>query len=170
MLASKGEAGSDGETRIYRYGSPAAVKLAAEVEQIKELLQDGTATELPTILYAVSVTKGQPVYIDATDGKAYLAKADDAATAKVAGLAADDVTVGNVGPLCVDSVVTQLDWSNVLESGSVLIPGGVLYLSAATAGRLSFVPPSTTGQYVCRVATCLSTSAAEVEVAQSILL
>lgn len=167
LLAARGEPGEAGETRIYHQRMASWGKLLALEEKV-DALGAGTSAELPTIQYAVDVLKGQPVYIG-SDGQARLAQADNAATSKVAGLAADDVAAGNVGSLCVDSVLQQDSWLDVIGSAS-LIPGGVLYLSASTAGQLSFVPPTAGGEFVVRVANALSTKAVEVEIAQSVLL
>jgi hypothetical protein len=168
VLAAKGEPGKEGSTTVIRHGSPRIVQALARLDEIEAQLQGSTSQDLPTIQYGEAVTKGQPVYI-AGDGRAFLAQADDVATSKVAGLAADNYSLNQIGSLCVDSVLDQSDWSAVTGSTS-LIPGGQLYLSATTAGTLSFVPPSATGQYVVRVANALSTTAAEVEIAQSVLL
>lgn len=109
---------------------------------------------------AASTAIGEAMYIFGADA-VKKAKADAAGTAQVACFATAVITSTGTGNFQFDGVLAGL---------TGLTAGSVYYLSAATAGAITTTAPSTTGQYVTRVGTALSTTELDINIQRFILL
>lgn len=113
---------------------------------------------------------GQPVYADSASA-VDLAQADDQATVRVLGLVVTaSVAATEQGEVMVDGILvaTTAQWDAVTGDSGGLVPGSNYFLSAANAGKLTKVAPST--GFVLRVGHALSTTEFEIEVQQPIKL
>lgn len=108
---------------------------------------------------ASTMPPGTPVYCSAA-GSMNLAKADNAVTAECIGLVPVAVLTGQLGLVQeVDSItLTTGQWDAVTGDSGGLTPGARYFLSAATAGRLTTVAPSTAGQFSISLCTALTTT------------
>lgn len=96
-----------------------------------------------------TISQGQAVYINATDGKVYKAIASGTVDqATVLGFAKENKNAGQVISIQVGGVLSL----------SGLDEGEIYFLSAASAGFITLTPPSTAGQYVTRVGEAGSTA------------
>jgi hypothetical protein len=110
---------------------------------------------------AASSAVGEIFYVFGADS---LKKAKADASATCVGnvwMATAIIAAGATGVFQEDGIVTGL---------TGLTAGAVYYLSAATAGAMSVTPPSTTGQYVVRLGTALSTTEFQFSPERAILL
>lgn len=86
------------------------------------------ATNVFSGIAGETITEGEAVYLDANDGRLYLAIATGKASSKVVGLALNDASVG--GPISYGT--------GIIDDGGAGLTEGLLYvLSGATAGDLS---------------------------------
>lgn len=115
-----------------------------------------------------NVVAGQPVYVKANT-HVDLAKADAAATCKVAGLATETKSTGHAVKYISDGKQTLADWTAIVGVAA-LTPGADYYLSKTTVGQLTTVAPLTVGEYVVRVGRAVSTTILDVEISEPILL
>lgn len=108
-----------------------------------------------------AVVIGAPVYADAANGFKK-ARANAAATVLCIGLVADSPNIGAGAPGNVRTsdvlVATTGQWDAVAGTSGGLAFNTLYYLSAATAGLMTSVPPSTAGQYVLELGIALSTT------------
>lgn len=112
---------------------------------------------------------GQPVYIAAGD-TVDLALADAQATSGVIGLVSDaSIASGAIGTIVTDGILTSADWTSVVGAAT-LTTGAVYFLSDVTAGTLTTTPTTTTGSFVTRVGTAISTTTLEVTISRPIKL
>lgn len=93
---------------------------------------------------------GDVVYVSAAD-TVKKAKADAAATASPGAIALATATIAN-------GAVGQYQTGGILAGLAGLTAGAVYYLSAATAGLMTTVAPSTPGQYVQELGVAISTT------------
>jgi hypothetical protein len=122
--------------------------------------------------HASNIVICEPVYTLA-NGQVDLAKADAAGTSEVLGLVSDTaISTSSSGNIMVDGFLTATtgQWDAVTGGTGGLTIGAVYYLSAATAGRLTAVAPTTTGQYVVRVGRAVSTTRMDIMIMPRILL
>jgi hypothetical protein len=96
-----------------------------------------------------NISQGQAVYINATDGEVYKAIASGTVDqATVLGFAKENKNAGQVISIQVGGVLSL----------SGLDEGEIYFLSAASAGSITLIPPSTAGQFVTRVGEAGSTA------------
>ncbi len=100
----------------------------------------GTNAALYEAVAAVAVAAGQPVRPNA-QGKLALAQADSLANARQVALATEAIAAEFAGQISRD-FVTLADWT-AATGAAELVPQTDYFLSAATAGRLTTVPPGT---------------------------
>ena len=116
-----------------------------------------------------AITIGQPVYIQGAN-TVDLALADAKATSGVIGLVLDaSIDSSVVGTILTDGILTSTDWTEVVGEAT-LTPGSVYFLSDVTAGTLTTTAPTTTGSFVTRVGTAISTTTLEVTISRPISL
>ena len=112
---------------------------------------------------------GQPVYIAVAD-TVDLALADAQATSGVIGLVSDaSIASAAIGTIVTDGILTSADWTSVVGAAT-LTTGAVYFLSDVTAGTLTTTPTTTTGSFVTRVGTAISTTTLEVTISRPIKL
>ena len=110
---------------------------------------------------------GQPVYIAGGD-TVDLALADAKATAGVIGLVLDaSIASSDIGTILTDGILTSTDWTAVVGAATLTV-GSVYFLSDVTAGTLTTTAPTTTGSFVTRVGTAISTTTLEVTISRPI--
>ena len=110
---------------------------------------------------------GQPVYILGAD-TVDLALADAKATSGVIGLVSDaSIDSAAVGTILTDGILTSTDWTAVVGAAT-LTAGSVYFLSDTVAGTLTTTAPTTTGSFVTRVGTAISTTTLEVTISRPI--
>lgn len=118
---------------------------------------------------AGAITIGQPVYIAAAD-TVDLALADAKATSGVIGLVSDaSIDPAAVGTILTDGILTSTDWTAVVGAATLTV-GSVYFLSDTVAGTLTTTAPTTTGSFVTRVGTAISTTTLEVTISRPISL
>ena len=116
-----------------------------------------------------AITIGQPVYIAAAD-TVDLALADAKATSGVIGLVSDaSIDSSAVGTILTDGILTSTDWMAVVGAATLTV-GSVYFLSDVAAGTLTTTAPTTTGSFVTRVGTAISTTTLEVTISRPISL
>ena len=116
-----------------------------------------------------AITIGQPVYIQGAD-TVDLALADAKATSGVIGLVLDaSIDSSVVGTILTDGILTSTDWTAVVGAATLTV-GSVYFLSDVTAGTLTTTAPTTTGSFVTRVGTAISTTTLEVTISRPISL
>lgn len=132
---------------------------------IDELAAGGAVD--PSKEAAADLTAGQPVYIVANT----LAKgqATTFASSQIVGLVTEDTLDGVAAPYRKDGRLTLEDWT-AAAGAETLTVGSVYYLSAATAGRMTTVAPTTTGQRVVRIGRAIADDTMAIEIEPSILL
>ena len=119
--------------------------------------------------YGDAITIGQPVYIVAAD-TVDLALADVQATSGVIGLVSDaSIDSSAIGTIVTDGILTSADWTSVVGAAT-LTTGAVYFLSDVTVGTLTTTPTTTTGSFVTRVGTAISTTTLEVTISRPIKL
>lgn len=114
---------------------------------------------------AVSVPPGTPAYISAA-ATFMKAKADVAATGRVIGLTIAAIGAGSSGVVQTGGVLelTTAEWDAIAGTVGGLSFNVPYYLDAATAGKLTATPPSTTGQVVQQVIVGISPTQAKVDI------
>ncbi|MHC4121381.1 MAG: hypothetical protein ACYSWO_28240 [Planctomycetota bacterium] len=121
---------------------------------------------------ASTINIGQPVYVK-SDGDVDLAKADAAATTKVAGIVADtSIAAAATGVIAVGGMLTATttQWDAVTGDTGGLTPGATYYLDPDTAGKLTDTAPTTELDYVARVGYAESTTRLVIDIEPTILL
>ena len=114
-----------------------------------------------------AITIGQPVYIQGAD-TVDLALADAKATSGVIGLVLDaSIDSSAVGTILTDGILTSTDWTAVVGEATLTV-GSVYFLSDVDAGMLTTTAPTTTGSFVTRVGTAISTTTLEVTISRPI--
>lgn len=114
-----------------------------------------------------AITIGQPVYIQGAD-TVDLALADAKATSGVIGLVSDaSIDSSDVGTILTDGILTSTDWTEVVGAATLTV-GSVYFLSDTVAGTLTTTAPTTTGSFVTRVGTAISTTTLEVTISRPI--
>lgn len=116
-----------------------------------------------------AITIGQPVYIQGAN-TVDLALADAKATSGVIGLVLDaSIDSSVVGTILTDGILTSTDWTAVVGAATLTV-GSVYFLSDVDAGTLTTTAPTTTGSFVTRVGTAISTTTLEVTISRPISL
>lgn len=116
-----------------------------------------------------AITIGQPVYIAAAD-TVDLALADAQATSGVIGLVLDaSIASAAIGTIVTDGILTSADWTSVVGAATLTV-GSVYFLSDTVAGTLTTTATTTTGSFVTRVGTAISTTTLEVTISRPIKL
>ena len=116
-----------------------------------------------------AITIGQPVYIQGAD-TVDLALADAKATSGVIGLVSDaSIDSSAIGTILTDGILTSTDWMAVVGAATLTV-GSVYFLSDVAAGTLTTTAPTTTGSFVTRVGTAISTTTLEVTISRPISL
>ena len=116
---------------------------------------------------AGAITIGQPVYIIGAN-MVDLALADAKATSGVIGLVLDaSIDPAVVGTILTDGILTSTDWTAVVGAATLTV-GSVYFLSDTVAGTLTTTATTTTGSFVTRVGTAISTTTLEVTISRPI--
>ena len=116
-----------------------------------------------------AITIGQPVYIQGAN-TVDLALADAKATSGVIGLVLDaSIDSSVVGTILTDGILTSTDWTAAVGAATLTV-GSVYFLSDVDAGMLTTTAPTTTGSFVTRVGTAISTTTLEVTISRPISL
>ena len=121
---------------------------------------------------ASPIVIGAPVY-PSVAGSVDLAKADAQATVQVLGLVKDtSIASAASGAIQTDGILsaTTAQWDAVTGGTGGLTVGGVYYLDAANAGKLTSTAPTTGGQFVVRVGLAMSTTELDISIAAPIKL
>lgn len=114
------------------------------------------------------IKKGQAIFTMA-NGHIALAKADSINTAKVIGLASEDIDLTAIGPYIKIGSIEMDNWNDVIGA-SELVPGSSYYLDVSVAGRLTSTAPTTAGQVVCPIGQAISTTTLILDITSNILL
>ena len=145
-----------------------------EIEQLQagdtvDIVASSNQLFSATNQYGAAITIGQPVYIIAAD-TVDLALADAQATSGVIGLVSDaSIDSTDVGTILTDGILTSTDWTEVVGAATLTV-GSVYFLSDVDAGMLTTTAPTTTGSFVTRVGTAISTTTLEVTISRPISL
>ena len=114
-----------------------------------------------------AITIGQPVYIQGAN-TVDLALADAKATSGVIGLVLDaSIDSSAIGTIVTDGILTSADWTSVVGAATLTV-GSVYFLSDTVAGTLTTTATTTTGSFVTRVGTAISTTTLEVTISRPI--
>jgi hypothetical protein len=122
--------------------------------------------------HATSMVICEPVY-QLANGQVDWAQANAAATSELLGLVSDTaISANSSGNIMVDGFLdaTTGQWDAVTGGTGGLTVGGVYYLSAAAAGKLVAIAPTTAGQYVVRAGRAVSTTRMDIMIMPRILL
>ena len=122
---------------------------------------------LLTIVAAVSLSAGQPVYVDSTSGQLKLASAVALASSMVAGLIQSATLATFAAPLAT-TTLTLSDWTAII--GAASLTKGSRYFLDVTPGTLTTLAPATPGQSVVSVGIALSTTQLKIAPTPPILL
>lgn len=116
-------------------------------------------TGLSSKTAAAAILIGQVVYISAAN-TVNLARANAVATAEAIGFARTAIANAAQGPVQLNGALTltTAEWDAVTGGAGGLVAGSVYFLSAATAGRLTTVPPSANGEFAVELGVALSTT------------
>lgn len=109
---------------------------------------------------ASPIVIGTPVY-SKSDGDVDKARANASGTTRVEGLVRDaSINAAAAGNIQTDGILaaTTGEWDAITGGSGGLTPGGVYYLSAATAGLLTATAPTSVGQYVVEVGEAISST------------
>lgn len=115
---------------------------------------------------------GMPVHSSGI-GAVARADANSGNTSDLMGLTADlEIQPGQSGRIQTSGILTATtgQWDAITEQVGGLIEGATYYLHVAPSGRLTTVPPSTTGQYVVIVGVAVSPTQMFINTQASILL
>lgn len=131
---------------------------------ISEFWENGIAAE--------AIQTSQLLYVDDSNGQLRLAKADSAATGRVAGICVIGGSPGDEVHYTRNLGVTIENLSDKVDgSPSELEPGKYYYLSATNAGNLTRTPDTTTsGSVVVQVGLALSKTQLTVEIQAPLLI
>lgn len=116
---------------------------------------------------------GTPVILSTTADEVEPAQANALATARVAGLVADEsIADGEQGAVITDGRLsaTTTQWDAVTGQTGGLTPGAKYYLSAATAGGLTTTPPNADGQVIAPVGVAKSATEMSITIERVIVL
>jgi hypothetical protein len=117
---------------------------------------------------AGAITIGMPVYVKG-NGNVDKASAAAAGTRAVLGLVKDaSIAAAASGFIQTDGVLTSADWTAV--AGVATLTAGAIYYLSTTAGQLTTTPPSSSGNYVCKVGIAISTDTLEIDTDRSGIL
>lgn len=131
--------------------------------------QDEVNAILPIIAETdTNIYAGQPLY-SKTTGHFGLAKADNALTTIVAGLAKSGAISNNVATCLNSTYLTLVDWTQVIGTAN-LTAGNIYYLDATSAGKLTSTAPTATGKYVAPVGQAVTANTLNINIQPSILL
>ncbi len=144
------DAPEDGGEWVVRLGTATGnTTLSIEIEAgilLSGNTGDGESSELLSAIFDSNAELGMPLYVSGS-GTVDLADASNAATAIVAGLSAEQVDAAATGFFKSYGTLSRVDWSDVLDTGSVLVPGSQYFL-ATTPGKLTLTPPASIGESV----------------------
>jgi hypothetical protein len=120
-----------------------------------------------TIVAAVSVSAGQPIYVDPTSGQIKLASAAAFAASMVAGLAQSATLATFAAPVATTTLMLS-DWTAAI--GAATLTKGARYFLGANPGAMSTVAPTVPGQSVVSIGLALSTTQLEISPTAPVLL
>ena len=151
---------------------PLVIGPSGNIEQLQagDNVEVGAAKQIftATNTNAGAITLGQPVYISSADS-VDKASASTGSTAAAIGLVMDaSVASAAVAVIITDGVIDNSDWTAVI--GSATLTAGAKYFLSTTAGLLTTIAPSATGEYITVVGTAISATSLEVSIRDSIKL
>jgi len=112
---------------------------------------------------AGAITQGMPCYVSAA-GTVKKAQANASGTRLVLGLVADaSIAAAATGNVATQGPLTVADWTAV-TGAATLTAGSLYFLDPATAGKLTAVAPTATGQFVVSVGVALDTTTMLVDI------
>ncbi len=120
---------------------------------------------------SVSIPICSAVYTS-NNGTVQMANAGAAATSFAIGLMTATTAASGSNIVATSDIFTATvsQWNAVGASSTGLTPGAIYFLSPTTAGNITTTPPSTTGQYVLRIGTALSTTEMKIDIGMRIQL
>ena len=127
----------------------------------------GAVPATTSIVAAVNLAAGQPVYVDGTSGQLGLSIATTYAKCFVMGLAAQTTSATYACPVATNSL-TLADWTAI--TGSSALVKNQLYWLSVTEGLLSTSAPITPGQSLVVVGKAISATTLEINPTLPILL
>lgn len=152
---------------------PLVVGSSGLPEQLQNTDSLGTAELLAQLNgNAGALVIGCPVYSSAND-TVDKAMANAVGTVKVIGLMADVSTANGVsGAVITDGVLTAttVQWDAITGGSGGLVRDTLYFLDAATAGKLTATPPTTTGQFVKLIGVAISTTELKITIGYHIKL
>lgn len=113
-------------------------------------------------------TIGQPLYLK-SNSTVDLAQADALATSRLCGLAISNANQYESVDYKYDDVIQLSNWTSVTDT-QFLSVGETYYLSPTTAGKLTTIAPTLSGQLVVKVGTAFNSTALNLEIEPPILL
>jgi hypothetical protein len=120
-----------------------------------------------SIVAAVDILAGQPVYADAVTGQLKLGNAGSIATSRIIGLASANVSA--TFAVTVNFLVMSLtDWTNIV--GTTYLLKGQMYYLDLISGKLTTSAPTNTGNVVIQAGSALSNTDLEISISGQILL
>ena len=131
---------------------------------LPEQLQSGdylVTTDIPQYNNAegTSLVPGTAVYVSAASS-VRRARGNAVGTTTCIGLAVETISAGTTGGIQVDGVLalTTGEWDAITGSSGGLAPGSRYFLSDATAGFLTAIPPTAIGSFVQSIGVAVSTT------------
>lgn len=115
---------------------------------------------------------GSPVYISGNNAF-QLARANAGATVNVIGLVREaNIAAAANGTVQTDGTLTATtaQWDAITGESGGLVAGGVYFLGAAAAGRLTRTAPTTQGEYVLQIGKAISAETLEITITVPIQL
>jgi hypothetical protein len=155
LLAKKGDDGKDGETKVYKVGSPRLVSAMAEIEELKQQLQQSGTNAVPAVADS-PLSKGTVVCSTGDENRVTAARADAMETSIALGLIAADVGADEDCLILPGGLITVDSWN--------LTPNTIYFLSPSVAGQITSVCPSNVGEYVVIVGTAVSSKSLLIEI------
>lgn len=137
---------------------------------------DAAASEVDVIALnnanTVAAPIGAPIYLSAANSF-MPARANAGPSTEVLGFVRDvSIAPAGTGSIQTDGVLvaSTAQWDAVTGQTGGLTAGGVYFLDAATAGKLTTVAPTTLGQYVLRLGRAVNATTFEISIGVPILL
>lgn len=143
---------------------PAGDTLDAATSEVDVVPLTNGGSTAATICTAVYISSG---------GAFQMALASASGTTDAIGLVRDaSIGTGATGAVQTDGVLnaTATQWDNATGQTGGLTPGANYYVSPTTAGKITAVAPSATGQFVAKIGRALSATSLDISIHEGILL
>lgn len=143
----------------------------SKIEEFFTVIAEGSFPTL-TNNETITITFGQPVYID-TGGGMQLAQANNIATSEVIGLVYEDtIAATQAGKIFGDGFITgtAAQWDVVTGGSGGLKPGHEYWLDSAASGKLTHVPPSASGHVVAPIGKAVNSTTLKLDINHTVIL